>query len=818
MTSKATSLGPLGFSYVLGRLLRFSAKHRHYIISFVLQIALAGFFIHYWDGFVFITSASQFLQGDTPYQVAAQAPPYTFSNMIQSWYAYPPLPLLMFSASYAPYFFFLSPNPILSRIFIKLTFILGNLVCAYLVHKFVAGVSTEKIAAKAEKMVLYNPFLIVIAAVHGMFDIWIVNFLLLTLLSMRRQNFGRAGIYFGLCLLVKPIPAVMAPILLAHIWSKARTISKPIIFGSTAVVTFVLVSLPFFVTSPQGFFTQVVGTHLARPVGGWTPLSVLSGLAIGGEVDMFGFPLSSAAVSTLSLAMLALFSLAIFGYYLLVRERDEGQLLASLFLAMLVFTLFSKVVSIQFFVIPLVLAILVLMSYHQYKLIDIKYCRLYYKFLVIPFFLVALIIDFHFLTFIPSDIALSLFGMPVNEINSQIAASLPISPNVYQITPWIAAGVLSAPAVLMAIIITYKAFHRIIPAISKVASAFVLVRIKRAPRVIFAERALTAFLVVLLVGIPPAATVASQNLAGEEYIPPPPPVGDRLVGVFYYWWDNPSYDPENQYGDWIEVSLTPEDGYYGSTLGYVRGDIQQMRDAGIDFAIVPVPKYVERYFVFTQEAESAGFRFAPMVELAGLDTKDKINSMVNEALLMKDSPTFLKYEGKPVIFIKDDDGSLPEFWPDVKAEVEEKHGEVFWIGSWAGAVNGLQDYLQTFDAISIYSPASVWSSTGSPLQHWEQQAGLLSDISEGNNAPTIISVTPYFDDGQGTEIPLEVEEQYSYDLFWDVALENEPDMVLIAAWNEYQTSSAIEPTEEFGSLFLEKTESWCTSFHAGATE
>ena len=47
-----------------------------------------------------------------------------------------------------------------------------------------------------------------------------------------------------------------------------------------------------------------------------------------------------------------------------------------------------------------------------------------------------------------------------------------------------------------------------------------------------------------------------------------------------------------------------------------------------------------------------------------------------------------------------------------------------------------------------------------------------------------------------------------------IALENGADIVLIASWNEYQTSSAIEPTIEFGDLLLQKTEDWCGRFHA----
>jgi flavin reductase (DIM6/NTAB) family NADH-FMN oxidoreductase RutF len=45
------------------------------------------------------------------------------------------------------------------------------------------------------------------------------------------------------------------------------------------------------------------------------------------------------------------------------------------------------------------------------------------------------------------------------------------------------------------------------------------------------------------------------------------------------------------------------------------------------------------------------------------------------------------------------------------------------------------------------------------------------------------------------------------------ALKNDPDMVLITSWNEYQISSAIERTVEFGQLFLQETKAWLALFH-----
>jgi Gpi18-like mannosyltransferase len=801
------------------QILHYVAKHKHYFISFAIQIAVAGFLIHYWDGFVFINSAEQFLlHGITPYETAAQAPAYTFMGGLQQWYAYPPLPLLLFSSTYAPYLFFLGGGPIIGRIFIKLSFILGNLLCAYLVRRFVSQVSSEERAAKAEKMVLYNPLLIVIAAVWGMFDIWMVNFLLLSLLSLRRDKFGQAGVYFGLSLLIKPIPIIFAPLLLAHVWNKRRKIIKPVVFAFSAVAVFSLVSLPFFLSSPQGFINQVIGIHLARPGGGWGFFSLERLIATCGEWHIIGFSMPSSAIFAFLTTLMVLLVLALLLYYYLRRERSEGQLLAALFVITLVFTLFNKVVNPQYFVIPVVLAVVLMQTYYEYSLFDIKHIKRYYKFLVIPYSVAIFVDSFHFLWFIPSDIAMSLFGRPINEVNLQIASYLPVSLTVYRSIPSIILAVLIVPAMIVAVIIVFKSFRIIVPVVSKQVSAY-LVRIKPAFKKVVIEKGLAILLASLMLIMPSAAAVVAQSASAPQSLPPPPPpLGERTVGVFYYFWENPSCDPKAQYGDWLKAGLTPEEGYYTDTVGYIKDDIQQMKDAGIDFAIVSVPDYfVESYFEFAEESEIAGFRFAPLIELEGDETVKEVMALVDKALAIDDSLSFLRYDDEPVVFLKGAYHFDLRSWDDIKWQTEKKYGDVFWIGSWTPAAGGddLQAYLETFDAVFIYSPAAVWQGSESPLQYWEEQVSLLNQSSQEYSAPTIISATPYFSDQeQGIEIPLEISGEYSYDLFWEIAVENGADMVLIASWNEYQTSNAIEPTVEFGDLFLQKTGDWCGQFHA----
>ncbi len=798
---------------------RWLKLHKHYVIAFVIQIALAGFLIHQWDGFVFITSAQQFLQGLTPYQVASQSPPYTFSLGMQGWYAYPPLPLLMFSSSYAPCHFLFGDNPFLARILIKLPFILGNLLCAHLVYRFVAELVSEKKASIAEKMILYNPFLIFIGAIWGMFDIWIVNFLLLSLRSLRRNKFGIAGIFFGLSVLIKPYALIFAPLLLAHIWNRSGARDKPLVFASSAVAIFTLISLPFIISCPQGFMNQVIGMHIGRPGVGWGPFAAFGALATGSEMHILGFSLSPAAFSALSIALLGVSVLSIALYYRLKREQGESGLLAALFLTILAFTLFNKVVSPQYFVIPVALAVVLLQSYSSYPLIDIKSVARYYKFMVIPFVVAGFVGSLHFLKFIPPDIALPLFGMPINEVIQQIAAALPTS-YLYQLIPLIILIALLAPATVMAMIMVARALKRVIPALSREASAY-LVRLRfLLRRRLVMEKPVTIFFISLFAIVPSLAFVAGNEMGEQQTVSPPTTFSseDKVVGAFYYLWHNPCYDPQVRYGDWLEAKLTPEEGYYDSTYEYMRLDIVQMKGAGIDFAILPVSGYydIETYFVFAQEAEEEGFYFAPLLDLTGSNlTEDEVSEYIEAALRLENFPSFLRYEEKSVLFVRDDCSSLD--WQVIREKAEAKYGELYWVGSCAPPLDeGTAQYFQTFDAIYIYSPADVWGlDDEASLQDWDQQVGLLCEYSEENDAPTLISVTPYFTDEEtGIGIPLQIDGEYSYELLWDIALSHEPNIVLIAGWNDYHTDSSIEPTVEFGDLFLGITKEQCATFKA----
>ena len=916
------------------------SRYKHYIIAFLIQLALAGFFIHEWDGFVFITTVSQFLQeGITPYQTALNAPAYTFDSWTQLWYAYPPFPLLLFSATYAPSFL-LGGDPIVGRIFLKLGFILGNLLCAYLVYRFVAEVSSEDRALKAEKLVLYNPFLIFIAAVWGMFDIWMVNFLLLSLLSLRHNNWNRAGLFFGLSILVKPILVILVPILLIHAWNKSRRLIAQLLFATCAGGIFVLVSLPFFLPCPDGFITQVAGMHASRPPFGFSPIVILyAGVGLS-NIGPISIPsLSIQTISGISAGLLLATIGITAAYYWLQRETREGELLVISFLLVLGFILFNKGVSPQYLVIPIVLVIILLYTYSNYSFITRKDLKRYYGFLVIPYLAASILEGHHYLTFIPTDIALRLMGQSSAELDARIASSFP----PYDIIVSALCIVLLVPAMIQAAIILYRGFKKVIPVISEEVSLY-LPHLKRVLHRKYITTPTSILVASLFVAMPALGGVAEHCYTDQnEIIFYPQPQGEeRLVGTLYYWYDNSSRDPHIRCDSWRNTGLTPMEGFYHSSYGYIKDDIHQMKEAGIDFALLCFDSSnwhtVERYALFAQVAEKEEFYFAPLIDLGVLtddssfvamnppgpsnntvpklslapQTSDTIISYIQRALRTQDSPAFLKHEGKPMVFLQGSSlfapGWSPEeklyqaqslialyqhnyscsvtgalgmisanwgvdvastdelllyyplsmtgftqpinkieqdwsealcwsweiFWENIPADAENTSQEkIFWVATppplfTTSPLGETAFYTGNFDALFISSPAILWHqwwlsenkqpdtvrNPDLPLNYWTTQISLLRQYSEERDTPIIIAVTPCFDDtlakpeDTGFGIPLRIGESYSYDLFWDTAVQNNADIVLIASWNHYQESSCIEPTVEFRSTFLEKTRQW----------
>lgn len=815
-------------------------RQKYYISSLVIQIFLSAFFVYHWDHFVFAESVKDFLHGITPYNLATDpAPLYTYHDHAYPWwYAYPPLPLLMMTLSYGPVYLIFGSNPVAERIFIALPFIVGNLLCAHLIYRLIAGTSSRESASIAEKLILFNPFLILIAAMRGMFDIWIVVFLLMGLLSLRQQRYHRSAIFFGMGMLMKPIMAVFLPILAVYVWNKSgRGVITARFLGLTAL-TFLVVCLPFFLMDPDGFAYQVAGIHLARPPAGYT----LPGLLHSANNSIYMNAITS-SVSSLCSFILVVGILLIAAYLRLKRINRESGLVASLLLAILLFTFFNKVVNPQYFVIPIALTVLLLYGYKSYEWFTAVDLRRYYKWMMIPFVASTLIYDGLYYGLLPHDIAMDLLGKTGAQLDLQIVNSLPFSPGLYYLLLGIVGGVLVAPAITICVFMIYKAFKMILPDVLDhiyTSLAYRWSTIRRATMMIGINTSMAGMILI----IPFVAGWASFRHAAANEAIPPAPLEAKTVGVFYdYWWHNSTHDPRIQSDNWLSSKLTPSEGYYDLGPVYMEEDIELMKQAGIDFAIVSYGNiFPKKYSMFVSACEEQSFYFTPMVELydfaidepsqddnnATLDeeAKREIISRIEGVLAERDSPCYLYYQDKPVIFIHATPyfpyvNNLQEqkvFWSEIKTEIEAAYGELFWITN-----TDFSDFTSP-----VYDPESLFILPSQvPLHTLEGEAAVEAwrsrseYILEQSNVLQITTVFPYYDDFE-VEIdlrqsdPLVVSGKSSvYDTFWQVAIDNDPDMVIIYSWNQYFEGACIEPTAEFGDMFIKQTGIWIDKFKTG---
>jgi hypothetical protein len=567
---------------------RLAAVPRPYWWALGLYLVLAAVFIHDWDGYVFATSARQVWEGKTPYDVAQSEPWYAFLNPADKhvqWYAYPPLPLLMMALSSAPAVFLHLP-PFLGRVLLKLPAILGTLALAA-----VAGGWAKRMEASEEdqnrivRRFLFNPFLILVGPVWGMTDTLLMALYMGGLLAYSHGRPGRAGVLVALSVLVKPFPVLLLLAIAPYLLS--RDGRKPFLrFCAAGAVTGLLVSAPFLVLDAAGYWQQSVGAHLARPPQGLTVWSLW-------PLDL----LPDNAISLLSLALMATALLAV-GVEA-TRLRGRGTSVVLTLAAACAILAFNRVVNEQYLVL-VVAPMLVLDVAHRLD----RFGHFLTRWTSWLFAAAIVLVGFHFLTFIPPDVANLFFYVPID---------------------YAAAVVRGAAPGFWAFV---RDFFEVAVPLTLAALGVLAFRIMRSswrrehvpdPRQ-RAHLAPTVAVCILLLGLGFAPLL--QQAVEAKPAPFQPASPEPRVAAFYYlWWQNPAHDPAVRYGNWGPVSEVPtmggdEPAYYTTTRGVAREHVRMMLAAGIDTAFVSYHRgELERFRVFQEEAEAQGLRVAPLIEL-----------------------------------------------------------------------------------------------------------------------------------------------------------------------------------------------------------
>jgi hypothetical protein len=627
-------------------------------------VVLAALFIHDWDGYVFRTAATQMWQGQTPYQVAETEPWYGFLNPTDravQWYAYPPLPLLGMALTYAPAVFLDLP-PFVGRILLKLPAILGTLALAYVAGQWARRLDAD--AAEQRKIqvrFLANPFLILVGPVWGMTDTLLMALFMGGLLAYAQARPGKGGVLVALSILVKPFPLLLmlalAPYLLV------RDGRRPFFrFTAAAAATGFLVSLPFLLTGVHGYWRQAVGAHLARDPQGLTIWSL--------------WPLDQLApnvISGLSLTLMAVALLAI--GVAATRLRGRGTSLVITMAAAAAVLVFNRVVNEQYLVL-VVAPMLILDVAHRLD----RFGHILTRWTPTLFALTIVFLGFHFLTFMPPDIANLVLPAPTDYAAFVVRSAWPDFWSGLTRFLEVAVPLTIALLGVLAVDLMRSSWVRSHAADPKA-------RLHLAPTAV-------ACLFLLALGIAPLVQPAHE--AGRE--PFQPAFDEPRVAAFYYlWWQNPAHDPAVEYGNWPPVSQVPEMGYYTNTRGVAREHVRMMVENGIDTAIVSYHRgELERYRVFQEEAHAQGLWVTPLIELNQVydqdihhpidhtgtkvpyaayrmdgGTRRAITDFVLDLEAQLLEPSTLRIEGKPVVMFYDSYVSSMSFHPEDRASLAE---------------------------------------------------------------------------------------------------------------------------------------------------
>ena len=244
------------------------------LIGLAVRELLATFTGHPWDLEVFARVGYYVANGSSPYVLLQPIEGITFSlygNMTSV--GYPPIWPLFCGLAYLAYnsLSTLDPSPLLYYFLLKQPAIVGDILCGVISSKFS---DDPKKSAQILGFWLFNPLVIIISSVWGMFDSLPILLTLVALLMILRKKDDLAGISLGFASILKVIPGIFTPIF--YLASRVRH-QFFIAFSISAALSIVL---PFFLFGwPINGFVSAMGSQAVNirdypATGGLTAFSV----------------------------------------------------------------------------------------------------------------------------------------------------------------------------------------------------------------------------------------------------------------------------------------------------------------------------------------------------------------------------------------------------------------------------------------------------------------------------------------------------------------------------------------------------------------
>jgi hypothetical protein len=286
---------------------------------------------------------------------------------------------------------------------------------------------------------------------------------------------------------------------------------------------------------------------------------------------------------------------------------------------------------------------------------------------------------------------------------------------------------------------------------------------------------------------------------------------NRAVVAFYYAW----------YGlnDWASGQTSagdlPDPTYDGGDDATLNRHLQQADDAGIDalacawkgpgdatttsrckrlLELAAASGRDIKVAMFADEADTRWFvgDEAAMVEAAETLKRDFMTS-----------PAYFTIAGRPVLLAwRAEQFGDPAAWQRVRDQVDPERAQ-FWMGG-----TDQFNYLDVFDSL-FYFDISWERGPGAAMASYANRLAQYNRAHPGANKPFVGTVMPGYDDtvrrGAGHVVKPHTQDAAYYQETWQTVIDRQACAVVLSTFNEFYEGSYIEPSVQFGRIYLDWT-------------
>lgn len=207
-------------------------------------------------------------------------------------------------------------------------------------------------------------------------------------------------------------------------------------------------------------------------------------------------------------------------------------------------------------------------------------------------------------------------------------------------------------------------------------------------------------------------------------------------------------------------------------------------------------------------------KFTIYYESVSEQASDRVQAVIDDFRYLREQygnhPAFFRENGRPVFFIygRALHQLQPEEWKRAIAGIRALGSSILIADCMA------QPCLELADGVHEYNPVGAVASHSDMTAHYKHTV----EICRAKGKISSATIIPGYDDSHiGREGPTVVSREKGelYRRLWKAALEAQPDWIVITSFNEWHEGSEIEPSMEWGDLFINLTRDFSREFKNG---